>query len=221
MTLESAYSQLVARLRNLHTLGSIGELLGWDEQVNLPPQSAEQRGEQHAAMAEMIHVAASAPAMGACLEVLEEALTQTRPPGSAGDLTLSDDQRAVVRQARRDYDRATKLPPEFVREKATQGSIGYHAWARAKKMSNFAGYAPILEKNLELAKREAGYLGWGDRPYDYMIDRHDPGMTAAAIGRLFDELKAGLVPLVQEMAKSSVRAPQNLMRGFPVDQQRT
>jgi carboxypeptidase Taq len=217
MTLESAYTQLVERLRKIHSLGSIGELLGWDEQVNLPPGSAEQRGEQHAAMAEVIHAASSDPAIGAWLDVLEAApSSRVPPPGS----TLTEEQQAVVRQARRDYDRATKLPAEFVREKATQGSIGYHAWARAKKMSDFSGYAPVLEKNLELAKREAAYLGWADRPYDYMIDKHDPGMSTARIARLFAELKTGLMPLVQEMARSSVAPPKNALRGFPVDQQR-
>src|SRR6185295_17626086 len=84
---------------------------------------------------------------------------------------LSADQRAVVANARRDYDRATKLPADFVREKAIQGSRGYHAWAKAKAADDFASYAPVLEKNLDFAKREAGYLGFADRPYDYMIDK--------------------------------------------------
>ena len=106
------------------------------------------------------------------------------------------DYREDVREARRDFDRATKLPAEFVREQAAQASAGYHAWAKARAASDFASYVPVLEKNLELAKREAVYLGWGDRPYDYMIDRHDPGMSAAVITKLFAELKTGLVPLV-------------------------
>ena len=217
MTWETAYLELVRDLQRLHSLGSIGELLGWDEQVNLPAESADQRAEQHAVLAEVIHATASDPKMGARLGLLEATV-----PGSGGSGAgeLSDDQRAVVRQARRDYDRATKLPPEFVREKATQGSIGYHAWAKAKKAGDFASYAPVLEKNLELAKREATYLGWEGRAYDYMIDKHDPGMTTAAIARLFAELKSELVPLVREIAASKVVPRKDLFRGFPIDGQR-
>ena len=37
MTLDDAYQELVSHLKRVHSLGSIGELLGWDEQVNLPP----------------------------------------------------------------------------------------------------------------------------------------------------------------------------------------
>jgi carboxypeptidase Taq len=205
----AAYAELTGRLKRPHLLGSIGELLGWDEQVNLPPDSADQRAGQHAVIAEAAHAAASDPRIGELLAVLE-----------ADAAALTEDERVVVRQARRDYDRATKLPAEFVREKAEQGSRGYHAWAKARKENDFAGYAPVLEKNLELAKREAGHLGWAGRDYDYKIDQHDPGLSAAAIARLFDELKRDLVPLVRAIAASPVRARTEALRGFPVDAQR-
>ena len=71
-----------------------------------------------------------------------------------------------------------------MREKAAQSSRGYHAWVRAKAADDFASFVPVLEKNVELAKREAAYLGWSGREYDYMLDKHDPGLTAVAVGRL-------------------------------------
>ena len=209
MNTSDAFSELNARLRRAQLLDSIGQILGWDEQVNLPSDSAAQRAAQHAALAETTHAAMSDPRIGELLVALE-----------ANVPTLTPDQQVVVRWARRDYDRATKLPADFVREKAEQGSRGYHAWADAKKNADFARYAPVLEKNLELAKREAAYLGHGDAPYDYMIDKHDPGMTAAVIEKLFDELKASLVPLVREIVGSKIKARADLLRGFPVEQQR-
>ena len=221
MTSEAAYAELVRHLQRLHSLGSIGELLGWDEQVNLPPDSADQRGEQHAVLAELIHAASSEPKIGGLLDVLELKFTVNPVTQAPSEQPLSDDQRAVVRQARRDYDRATKLPAEFVREKATQGSVGYHAWAKAKKESDFASYVPVLEKNLELAKREAAYLGWEGRSYDYMIDKHDPGMATAEIARLFAELKKELVPLVRTIASSETMPRKGLLRGFPIEGQQT
>ena len=208
MSTETTYAQLVDAIKRAHTLGTVSELLGWDEQVNLPPGAAEQRANQQAALAESQHAAASSPQLGSALAELE----------AAGGLT--DDQRTVVAQGRRDYDRATKLPAEFVREKAAQGSRGYHAWAKARAGNDFASYAPVLAKNLEFAKREAGYLGWGGREYDYMIDKNDPGMTAADIGRLFGELKAGLVPLVREIAASKVKPREGLLSGASTDAQR-
>ncbi|HUR58002.1 MAG TPA: carboxypeptidase M32, partial [Opitutaceae bacterium] len=207
-----ALPELVALVKRAHVLGTVGDLLAWDEQVNLPPGGAEQRAAQQAIVAETQHAAASVPQIGRRLAELE---------GKAA--TLGEGERAIVAHARRDYDRATKLPPQFVREKATQGSRGYHAWARAKAADDFASYAPVLEKNLELARREAAYLGCGDAAYDYMLDKHDPGLTAAAVEKLFGELKRGLVPLVRSIVASPVAARATAvsarLQGFPLEQQ--
>jgi carboxypeptidase Taq len=204
-----AYADLTTALRRNHLLGTVGDLLGWDEQVNLPPGSAGQRAAQMALLAELGHAAASDPRFGAWLHELE-----------AGRATLTADEQVVVRQARRDFDRVTRLPAEFVREKATLVSEAYHAWAQARAKSDFPGYAPFLEKHLELAKREAAYLGRADAPYDYFIDQHDPGLTAGAIGRLFAELKKELVPLGRAILVSPVKPRTDALRGFPVEGQR-
>lgn len=184
-------SDLISLIQRAHLLGTVGDLLGWDEQVNLPAGSSDQRAAQQAVLAEAHHAAASDPRWGDLLAQLESA---------AG--TLTADERVIVVQARRDYDRATRLPTEFVREKAAQGSRGFHAWAKAKAADDFASYVPVLEKNLEFARREAAYLGRGDAPYDYALDKHDPGLTAGAVDRLFGELKRELVPLVRQITSS-------------------
>jgi len=198
------YAELTAHLRRVNTLESVVELLGWDEQVMLPAGAAVKRAEQSAALAEVSHAAASQPEVGRWLTELE-----TGP-------TLSEEERAVVAQARKDYDRATKLPAEFVREKAAQISAGYHAWAKARAANDFAGYAPVLEKNLELARREMAYLGWGDAPYDGMLDLFDPGLTAATVTRLFGELRAGLVPLARAITAAAARQPAVALGPWPV-----
>jgi carboxypeptidase Taq len=213
MEMETIFGELTRTLQHVHTLGAVGDLLGWDEQVMLPAGGATQRATQRAAIAAVHHRAASDARLGELLEKLEAAKAR-----------LSRDQHVVIAEARRDYDRATKLPADFVHEKAEQGSRGYHAWAKAKAENDFASYAPVLEKNLELAKREAAYLGWGDRAYDYALDKHDPGLTAPVVEKLFAELKAELVPLVREIVASPTaaraRAAAGKLRGFPVEQQR-
>jgi carboxypeptidase Taq len=200
------YSELVAQLRRAHVIGTVADVLGWDEQVNLPPDSTDQRSAQHSVMAELCHAAATDPAIGTALTALEAS-------------PLGADERVVVRQARKDYDRATKLPADFVRERAEHGSRSYHAWVEARSKGDFPAFAPFLEKHLALAKREAGYLGQAASPYDYFIDQFDPGMTAERITALFSELKAGLVPLVRKIAASPVKARRDLLKGCPVAQQ--
>src|SRR5215469_3602739 len=113
-----AYSELNGRLQRAHLLGTVDSLLSWDEQVNLPPDSASLRADQMALLAELQHAAASDRRIGEWLSELE-----------ARRDALNDDQRVVLHHARRDYDRTTKLPAEFVREKAAHSSRAYHAWA--------------------------------------------------------------------------------------------
>jgi carboxypeptidase Taq len=203
------YAGLIDRMKRVHLLGTVDSLLSWDEQVNLPRDSAGLRAEQLALMAELQHAAAGDARIGELLRELE-----------ARRNTLSGDQGVVLHHARRDYDRVTKLPADFVREKAMHSSHAYHAWAEARAKSDFASYAPFLEKHLVLARREAELLGFGSAPYDYHIDKHDPGLTAAAIGRLFAELKSELVPLVRAITDSPVKARTDIFRGFPIAQQR-
>jgi carboxypeptidase Taq len=91
MTTDAAYTELSACLRRTHLLDSIGQLLGWDEQVNLPADSADLRAEQLAVLAEIQNAAAANPRTGELLALLEPS-------------DLEADQVAVVRQARRDYE---------------------------------------------------------------------------------------------------------------------
>jgi carboxypeptidase Taq len=211
VTMSAAYERLVSKLKRAHYLGTVAGLLGWDEQVNLPPDSADQRAEQSALLAELHHAAASDPEIGVVLAEIERTM-------QAGD--LAEVVRVVVREARKDYDRVVKLPADFVADKARHSSAAYHGWAQAKANNDFAAFAPFLSKHLDLAKQEAAYLGWSDRPYDYAIDKHDPGMTADKIAVLFAELKAGLVPLVRAIAASPVRARTDIFKGFPVEAQK-
>jgi len=102
-----AYERLLTRLRRAHVLESVSAVLGWDEQVNLPEDSAACRAEQMTVLAEILHAAATDPELDAALRELELAPAGLDPAAAV-----------VVRLARRDFDRAARLPARFVAEKA-------------------------------------------------------------------------------------------------------
>jgi carboxypeptidase Taq len=205
---DTNYTNLLQALKNAYWLGSTMGLLGWDEQVNLPPGSAEHRAGQSSYLADLHHRELTRPEVGEWLDGLE-----------AMEDRLTDDQRTVVKWTRRNYDRARKLPTKFVMEKTEHRSHAYHAWALARQKDDFASYAPILEKTLELAREESSLLGWGDRPYDYHVDQHDPGLTSARIDDLFGQLQTPLVELVGTIIDSPRQADLTLFKGFEVGQQ--
>jgi len=199
---------LRAKLKHLDLLQSINGLLGWDEQVNLPPASGPRRAEQLAAMAAVIHEAQVDPELGRVLERLENA-----------DVPLSEDERVILQWARRDYDHARRLPEAFVRRKAALESEGFHVWREARSANDFGRFAPVLEQQIALLKEEAALQGMGDRPYDYLLDQFDPGLTEADVETLFAVLKADLVPFVRAVVDSPVKAHPEKLRGLPVEGQ--
>ncbi len=209
MSFSEKFTELTTWLNRIQTLYTVADLLVWDEQVNLPPGAAAMRADQLALMAELQHAETSSPRLGDLIGLLE-----------TDAASLDEAQRAVLGKARKDHDRAVRLPAEFVREKAELSSHAYHAWAEARAKSDFWRFAPLLKKHITLAKQEAGYLGWGERAYDYMLDQHDPGMTAAEIGVLFDELKLGLVPLARSIVSSPLKPDTAFLRGFDTNAQR-
>lgn len=205
---QADYPSLDNRLKEIHTLSSIGGLLSWDEQVNLPADSQDARASQSSLVARLAHEASSSPELGRTIKALE-----------ADIATLDPEQRIVLHDARKQYDRATKLPSEFVQRRSRLESEAYHAWAAARKDSDFAAFAPFLQRQIDISKELAGYLGWENDPYDCLIDLHDPGMDAVTIGRLFTELKGELAPIVKQILDSNTKAKTDIFKGFPIDQQ--
>lgn len=202
------YESLVADLKEANAIGSVLSLLGWDQQVNLPPQSHDRRGEQMAALSKVYFNAATNPRIGESLSAIE----------AKGD-AATDDEKVVRKHVRKDYDRLTKLSAEFVAEKARLDTEAFQVWTQAKPASDFAMFAPFLQRQIDMAKREAAMLGEPDA-YDYFIDKHDPGMTAVRIEALFNELKRDLVPLVRRIVGSPVKADRSRFKGFPAELQR-
>ncbi len=208
MTTQSTYALLCAELKRLDKLESIGGVLGWDEQVNLPPGSADLRAEQNAVYSELVHREWTRPQLGEWIASLRE---------RSGE--LDEGARRVVEEAGRKYDERTKLPPEFVARKAAASSRAYQAWVAARGASDYASYEPHLREQIELALEQAAHLGREADPYNYWIDQFDPGMTQAAVEALFTPLREELVPLVRQIVESPVKPDESLLRGFPVDAQ--
>ncbi len=205
MKLNKTYRNLVSELQRIDCLKTAFELLEWDEQVNLPPGSGERRARELAALSEIIHRESTQERFADWLEELEA--------GSNGD---SIECQAVLREARRNYDRAVKLSPEFVSRQATLNSHAYHAWADARKKGDYALFAPFLQKQLEMAKEEAAMVGYSEESaYDYHIDKHDPGLTAAFVDDIFSSLKTELLPLIRQIVDSPVKPDTSIFKGFP------
>lgn len=195
--MSTEYEQLVAELRETATLASVAATLGWDQEVMMPAAAAPLRSQQAALLSALVHERRTGARRGELLAACEA------DPGLAAD----PDAAANLRALRRDYDRNTRLPTSLVREMAETSTRAMHAWREAREASDFAAFAPWLEKLLELNRRTADHLGIpeGGDAYDALLDGYEPGMRAAELDRLFAELRAGLVPLIRELREEGTR----------------
>ncbi len=184
MNLRDQYDALVTELRRMHELESITALLGWDEEVNLPAGAGGLRAAQHAALAAAVHREGVSRFLGDMIEELH-----------AGREQLDDDARRVVALAHKNFREATALPEELVARRARLGSESCLVWRKARENSDFALFRPYLEQQVAITREVAAHLGHETAPYDWCIDRHDPGLDTASVTALFDELRAGLIPL--------------------------
>lgn len=231
-----AYAELVAHAKDLAVLQSCGSVLGWDQQTHMPKAGAALRGDQLALLAKLCHQRLIDPRRGDWLAVAE-ASDRARDPASA--------EAANVREWRREYDRATKLPSRLVEELARVTTLAQEAWAEARTTDTFATFRPHLEAILRLKREEASHCGaWNadvglaDKPasasstphsaprnphwlYDALLDEYEPGATAAALKTLFADLTKELVPLVLAAADSPTRPDTTVLtREFDPDRQR-
>ena len=209
---QPAYDELRRLLRETGTLRSVVGIIGWDQETFMPPAAAPLRGEQMAALSSIVHERRTSPRIGELLARCEADPALTADPQAAANL----------RGIRRDFDLATKLPTDLVRELAETSSRAMHVWRDAREKNDFAAFAPWLEKIVGLTRRRAEAVGWprGGEMYDALLDEFEPGMTTAAITRTFTALRAGLTPLIRAVAESGVAPDVSWQRTpIPVDRQ--
>jgi carboxypeptidase Taq len=205
----SPLAELVDYLRQVQTLESIGSLLAWDQETYMPPRGAELRARQMAFVAVRQHEMFTAPQLG-------ELLDRVPLPAEA-----DADAAVIVRETRRAYDRARKLPPELVEELSRVTVLAQQAWVEARGKSDFGLFARWLERIVTLKQAEAQCVGWRGCMYDALLDVFEPDETTANLQRVFAGLRGPLVELVGRISASGRRPPvEVLRRRFPVEMQR-
>lgn len=209
MNAREAYAELRKHSKELAVVGSINSLVGWDQQVNMPPRAVAHRASMSGFLEELIHRKATEPRVGELL-----AAAEAEP--------WADAEAANLREWRRDYDLATKLPGDLVRRRAELTTEATSAWAEARRTDNFDAFAPYLEQLVALSREVADLLGWQAERYDALLDQYEPGLTTAQCDAFFAELQDSVVPLLQRISASSVKPNRGLFQGatFPQEAQR-
>lgn len=190
--MSDALTSLKARLADVHNLHMAGAVLDWDQQTNMPPGGVNARAEQKATLSKLSHELFVADETGT---LLAKAEAEGVPDGE------DSDDACLLRVARRDFDKATRIPTELVTEMTRVTSLAQEEWAKARAADDYPAFAPWLERIVELNRRVAEALGYEARLYDALLDQYEPGMTSAQLDTVFGELKQEIVPLVRAISE--------------------
>jgi carboxypeptidase Taq len=187
---ETAYEQLKERLATITDLGSVRSLLFWDQQTYMPRGAVAGRAEQAATLSRLSHELLTDPETGRLLD-------------GSGVSGSSTEEGALVRRARRNYERAARMPAELVARTSRVTSVAEETWIRAREESDWSLFAPHLEEIISLKREAAEHLGYEDHPYDALLDAYEPEAKKARLETMFEELKRGIVPLIRAVAERS------------------
>jgi carboxypeptidase Taq len=100
--------------------------------------------------------------------------------------------------------------------------MGQHVWQEARKNNDFATFAPLLTKMVDLKRQQAEALGYAETPYDALLDEFEPGELTSRVTAVLGALRDELVPLVGQI-RDGGRSPDLsiLERSYPIEVQRS
>jgi carboxypeptidase Taq len=184
----SALEKLRDRMAELSDLSAMQMLAAWDQLVMMPGEGAAARAQQLGTLARLTHERSTGEQVGEWLAELDDA----RLDGLDAD---------IVRLARRDWERARRVPIELAAELAQAAAQGQESWQAARAADDFAAFAPALARNVELARAYGECVAEaGESAYDGLLGDYDFGLSTEDLRRVFSALAEGLEPLVGEAA---------------------
>jgi carboxypeptidase Taq len=188
LSVEAKLAEIKCRLLEISDLVAAGALLDWDQSTYMPRGGALARARQSATLSRLAHEKSVDPALGKLLDDLA--------PYASG-LPYDCDDASLIRIARRDFEKAIKLPSAYVVRASGLRSASYDAWTRARPANDFASMVPFLEKAVDLSREYSGFFAPYEHVADPLIDAAEDGMTTASIRSLFAELSRELMPIVR------------------------
>ena len=202
----SAFDDLLAFTRETEALGAIMGRLSWDQETVMPRGAAEQRGEEFAALENVLHARKTDPRVGEWLAQI-----------NAGALDAVS--AAQLRHIRRAYERSVKIPGRLAAEIAKVTSMAQGVWAEARARDDFAHFAPTFAEVVRLKREEAAALAEGTELglWDAIHQDYEPGSSGAQLDAMFGAMRPRLVALRDKIMGATV--PKALSGTFDEDKQ--
>ena len=166
------------------------EMITWDIQTGAPKDSIDHKIESMGFFSGEIFRMSTADIYGEYLEELSKPENFEK---------LDDAMKLTVKRESRDYVRFKRVPADFYQEYTKTGAKSEQAWEEAKEANDFEIFRPYLDKIIKMTKEYVHYMEPDEDTYEVLLDMYEEGMDSASIEKIFDELKEGLLPLLDRI----------------------
>ncbi len=201
-----ALQELKDKYKWISSFSSALELLHWDMETHMPKKGGKWRAEIIGVLSEFIQSQQTSGEMG---KLIYEAEKEAK----------SDIDKALVRVAKRDYERARRVPPELWGKFALETAKAQRVWEEAREKSDFSLFAPQLEKVVDIVKEIAERVGYEKNRYDALLDYFEPGLTVEDLDNIIPKLQEFLTGVLERIERSE--KPKDVFIGeFDLEKQR-
>lgn len=204
------YASFEAEIARINDVLCAVNLLTWDARTMMPPGGVDARGKQIATLVGLARDLATGDGLQRAVENARAELA-----GAA----LGDRRRLAVEQAAEAIGTLSRIPAKLLSDAAELKTVAQAAWSKARAANDFAAFAPMLERTMEMQREIAAAIGYAEHPYDALVGTYEPGMTWSRLQAIYGELRDGLLPLLARAKEASVRS-EILDRAYPVEKQR-
>lgn len=198
-------------LEKLSYYEHVSSQLYWDMQTQMPEKGMDYKVDTIAFFSMESFKLQTSEEYGAMLEALSapEEFQQ-----------LDEGMKVTVKRRKKYYEEDKKVPQDFYEKMVREGALSEKAWEEAKEKSDYSIFCPHLQNVINNRKELLSYTHPGQDPYEVLLDAHEEGMDSKTIDRIFAELKAGLVPLIQEISKKPHPDSTIFQGDFDINKQR-
>lgn len=207
----SAYQEFSEHIGQINDLCCVINLLTWDSRTQMPPGGNESRGVQLGTVARMAQELFAGERTARLLDAAEAEVNGENPDSTRV---------RSVRQAREAYELTRRVPVQLVADLNVLKSVSQQVWDEARSSNDFAHFRPSLERMIAAVREVAERIGYQEHPYDAMLLRYEPGMTAARLKSIFAELKPTILPILRRAQAQGAPRMDFLTRDYSEEGQR-
>ena len=189
--IEKKLIEVKEHITKIEELNKLSALVYWDMKISMPKKSLEQRSNTLGYLSGEVFKLSTGLEVKGFIEYFMPIIKE---------LSLID--KAMIRKLKKDYDETKKIPEQRYKEFTIATSLSEAAWEEAREKDDFKIFEPHLEKMVEFQREFADYYGYKENKYDALLDKYEEGMTIRKLDKIFEELKEGILNILEYIKKS-------------------